>query len=71
MDSSHVALVSLNLSSSGFKSYRAASSMTLGLSIAHLAKVMKLVNNNDEITLKAEAEPSHLTIICVNQSKSF
>lgn len=64
MDSSHVALVNLSLSMSGFEKYRADRSMTLGLSISNLAKVMKLVNNNDSITLRCEDEPTNLTIIC-------
>lgn len=51
MDSSHVALVSLNLSMDGFESYRADSNMVLGVSIANLAKVMKLSDNSDAITL--------------------
>jgi proliferating cell nuclear antigen len=44
MDSSHVALVNLQLSMDGFAIYRADRPLTLGLSITNLAKVMKLVN---------------------------
>lgn len=51
MDSSHVALVSLNLSVEGFEKFRADTNMVLGVSIANLAKVMKLADNNDSITL--------------------
>ena len=51
MDSSHVALVSLNLSVDGFEKFRADTNMVLGVSIANLAKVMKLADNNDSITL--------------------
>ena len=51
MDSSHVALVSLNLSVDGFEKFRADQNMVLGVSIANLAKVMKLADNNDSITL--------------------
>ena len=51
MDSSHVALVSLNLSMDGFEHYRADSNMVLGVSIANLAKVMRLADNTDSITL--------------------
>ena len=54
MDSSHVALVSLNLSQDGFESFRADTNMVLGVSIANLAKVMKLADNNDSITLQAD-----------------
>jgi proliferating cell nuclear antigen len=66
MDSSHVALVSLNLSQDGFEHYRADTNMVLGVSIANLAKVMKLADNNDTITLQAEQDASHLKIIFEN-----
>ena len=69
MDSSHVALVNLHLSMDGFEKYRCDRNLTLGISITNLAKVMKLVNQNDSITLKCEDEPTYLTIICQNQSK--
>ena len=54
MDSSHVALVSLSLSAQGFEDYRADSKMILGLSIANLAKVLKLAENTDAISLRYE-----------------
>ena len=66
MDSSHVALVSLNLSQDGFESFRADTNMVLGVSIANLAKVMKLADNNDTITLQADQDASHLRIIFEN-----
>ena len=66
MDSSHVALVSLNLSMDGFEHYRADTNMVLGVSIANLAKVMKLADNNDQITLQADHEATHLKIIFEN-----
>lgn len=66
MDSSHVALVSLNLSMDGFEHYRADTNMVLGVSIANLAKVMKLADNTDQITLQADQEATHLKIIFEN-----
>ena len=66
MDSSHVALVNLHLSMDGFEKFRADRPLTLGLSITNLAKVMRLVNSNDSITLKCEDEPTYLTIIIQN-----
>jgi len=66
MDSSHVALVSLNLSVDGFEKFRADTNMVLGISIANLAKVMRLADNNDSITLQADQEASHLKIIFEN-----
>lgn len=64
MDSSHVALVNLHLAMDGFEKYRADRPLTLGLSVTNLAKVMKLVNSNDSITLRCDDEPTYLTIIC-------
>lgn len=69
MDNSHVALVSLHLSMDGFESFRSDKPMTLGINIANLAKIMKLGDNDDSMTLKAEEDPSHLTIIFENQKK--
>ena len=54
MDTSHVALVSLNLSCEGFESFRCDTNMVLGLNIANLVKVMKLADGSDSITLQAD-----------------
>lgn len=65
MDSSHVALVQLKLEARGFAVYRCDHPITLGLSITNLAKVMRLVNASDSITLKcANAEPTSISIVC-------
>jgi proliferating cell nuclear antigen len=66
MDSSHVALVSLNLSQDGFETFRADTNMVLGVSITNLAKVMKLADNTDTITLQADQDASHLRITFEN-----
>ena len=66
MDGSHVALVSLNLSMEGFEHYRADTSMVLGVNVALLAKVMKLADPTDSITLSAEDNPTHLKLIFEN-----
>lgn len=67
MDSSHVALVSLTLRMEGFETYRVDKPMTLGVSIANLSKVMKLAGNDDMITLRADDDPSYLTIVFENR----
>lgn len=69
MDSSHVALVTLNLSSEGFEEYRCDKQMTLGVSVANLSKIMKCGGNDDSITLSAEEDPSSLNIKFENSSK--
>ena len=66
MDTSHVALVSLNLSMEGFESYRCDQNVVLGINIANLAKVLKLSDPSDSITLQAEQDPSTLKLIFEN-----
>jgi proliferating cell nuclear antigen len=66
MDTSHVALVSLNLSMEGFESYRCDQNIVLGININNLSKVMKLADPSDSITLSAEQDPSVLKIIFEN-----
>jgi proliferating cell nuclear antigen len=70
MDSSHIALVSLMLHQEGFETFRWDKPFTIGVSIANLAKVLKLAGNEDSITLKAEENPTYLTIILENQARS-
>lgn len=60
MDSSHVALVSLNMKQNGFDNYRCDKSLTLGLSIENIAKILKCAGNEDVITLSCDDEPSTL-----------
>jgi proliferating cell nuclear antigen len=66
MDTSHVALVSLNLSMEGFESYRCDQSVVLGININNLSKVMKLADPSDSITLQCEQDPSVLKITFEN-----
>ena len=62
MDTSHVALVSLNLSMEGFESYRCDSNVVLGVNIANFAKVLKLADPSDSITLQADQDPAALKL---------
>lgn len=71
MDSSHVALVTLNLSPEGFEEYRCDKQMTIGISVTNLNKIMKCGGNEDSITLSAEDDPSTLNIKFENISKFF
>jgi proliferating cell nuclear antigen (pcna) len=71
MDSSHVALVALNLKEEGFQNYRALKNMTLGLNIQNLSKIMKCAGNDDIITMKAEEDPSSITFIFESNSNQF
>src|SRR5690349_16007045 len=62
MDSSHVALVTLNLSADGFEEYRCDKQSSLGINITQLSKIMKCGGNDDSIILRAEDEASALNI---------
>ena len=70
MDSSHVALVTLHLSSEGFEEYRCNKEMTLGITISTLAKVLRCGGNEDSLALSCEEE-SKLKVKFENISKSF
>ena len=63
MDASHVALVVLTLDAENFEDFRCDRPQTLGISITNLAKLLKIAGNEDEITLRAEDEASHLTLV--------
>lgn len=64
MDPSHVALVSLTLKEQGFQEYRSDGVLTLGIAVQNLAKVLKLADGDDMLTLKAEEQdPSYMTLI--------
>ncbi len=69
MDSSHVALVTLSLTSEGFEEYRCDKQMTLGVNILQLSKIMKCGGNEDSIILRAEVEPSSLNIQFENKKQ--
>ncbi len=66
MDGSQVALVSLNLSMKGFEHYRADTNMVLGVNVNLLAKVMKLADPADNITLFADDNATHLKLVFEN-----
>ena len=70
MDSAHVSLVSLQLHESGFEEYRCDKPMTLGINLLDFAKILKMAQNNDLLTLKAEEENSYLNILFENKCNS-
>lgn len=54
MDSSHVSLVTLNMKAEGFQHYRADRTISLGINIGSMSKILKCAGSEDIITLKAE-----------------
>lgn len=67
MDSSHVALVSLNLKYNCFEEFRCDKQMVLGLNIQHVAKILKCSGSEDTITLKVEDDTNQVVFIFENK----
>jgi len=63
MDSSHVSLVSLLLRADGFEHYRCDRSLSLGINLGAMAKILKCASNDDIITLKAEDKGDAVTLM--------
>lgn len=60
MDSCHVALVSLLIKEKAFSTYTCHKPLTLGLTIENVAKILKIADNDDSLTLQCEDEPTFL-----------
>ena len=54
MDASHIALVALRLSSDGFEEFRCDKAMALGVALPSLAKVLRVCETGDSVTLDCE-----------------
>jgi proliferating cell nuclear antigen PCNA len=53
--------------SDGFDHYRCDRSMSLGLNLVSMGKILKCAGNDDTITLKAEDSGDNLTLMFENQ----
>ncbi|KAI1828586.1 proliferating cell nuclear antigen [Xylaria intraflava] len=62
MDNSHVALVSMLLKAESFEPYRCDRNIALGVNLVSLTKVLRALQNDDLVTLKAEDAPDSLNI---------
>lgn len=67
MDSAHVSLVAVTLNAGAFDHYRCDRSVSLGLNSANMAKICKMMNKGDCLTLKAEDEPDKLIMMFENE----
>jgi len=54
MDSSHVSLVSMQLTESGFANYRCDSNAVLGIQFAALNKILKCMTSKDSLSIQAQ-----------------
>lgn len=62
MDGSHVSVVSLALPARFFEEYSCKSSLTIGIHLGSLAKIVKLAGNEDSLTLSAGRDDDKLTV---------
>ncbi|CAM9146069.1 unnamed protein product [Choristocarpus tenellus] len=69
MDSSHVSLCALKLRNDGFDHFRCDRSLSLGLSMANISKLLKCAGNEDTVTLKAEDSADTLTMMFESPSQ--
>lgn len=54
MDSSHICLVHLELSGTGFEAYRCDRNIALGVKVDNLLKLLRCAGSNDAITFRAD-----------------
>mmetsp|Transcript_23274 Transcript_23274/g.79198 ORF Transcript_23274/g.79198 Transcript_23274/m.79198 type:complete len:263 (+) Transcript_23274:131-919(+) len=69
MDSSHVSLVALLLRSDGFEHYRCDRSISMGLNLSNMSKMLKCAGNDDIITLKADDSGDAVTFMFESPSQ--
>ena len=62
MDNSHVALVSMLLTSAAFEPFRCDRNISLGINLGSLTKVLRAAGSEDVFTIKAEDAPDVVNI---------
>ena len=67
MDSAHVSLVAISLSAGAFDHFRCDRAMTLGFNTANMGKVLKMMNKEDQLVLKAEDDAEKLIMMFENE----
>jgi proliferating cell nuclear antigen len=67
MDNSHVALVSMLLTTELFSPYRCDRNLALGINLSSLTKVLRAAQNEDFLTLKAQDGPDSLNLVFENK----
>ena len=67
MDSSHVSLVSLKLAKENFDHYRCDRSISLGIRLDVLSRMLKCANKGDQLTMKADDDGDELTLVFENE----
>lgn len=68
MDSSHVSLVDVNLSAAAFDHFRCDKALSLGFNTGNMSKILKMMNKDDIVIMKAEDEGDTLTLMFESNS---
>ena len=72
MDSSHVSLVSLQLTESGFEGYRCDNDQCLGIQFSSLNKILKCMTSKDSLSIQASNDGDIINFIFEsNDQKRF
>jgi len=69
MDSSHVSLVSLQLTEGGFENYRCDSNQVLGIQFAALNKILKCMTSKDSLSIQAQDDGDLINFIFESQDQ--
>lgn len=69
MDSSHVALVSLDLKSDLFDEYKCDHPQSIGINFASLIKILKVSKAGDSVALAADADGDTLTLVFADKKQ--
>ena len=70
MDASHVALVHMLLRSDGFSHYQCERNTILGINLASLTKVLKIIDGGDQLTLRHDEDSDVLQIATESKDHS-
>lgn len=70
MDTSHVALVNMLLRDDCFVKYQCERNSILGLNLVSLAKVLKIVDGGDSMSLRHDDDADVVVLTCENQEKT-
>ena len=67
MDSAHVSLVAMQLSSAAFDHFRCDRPLALGINNANMSKILKMMGKEDILVLKAEDDGDKLMMMFENE----
>jgi len=69
MDAAHVSLVALLLRKDGFEDYHCTKTITLGINLEAMTKVLKCAGNDDTVIMRAQADSDSVTFIFESKNK--